>query len=642
MSADSPQKPRFRLGWRRLALLAGCVAAVAGAFIWKTATNLPKAEGGHTGSSAYPAPAPRDPNPPNHSDYPSRVVAYVHETEAITRQDLGEYLIARQGAARVETLVNLRIIQQACRAQNVEVTSADVENALAQQVQGVTGSREKFFRDVLKNYHMNMVEWKEDRVRPKLMLSRLCRGRATCTQEDVFKAFESAYGEKIQARIILWKKDKLADAQAVYEKIRDKDEEFAEVARHQFDPKLSSTAGKIKPIARYGFADEAVEKVAFSLRPGQVSELISTRDGIMVIKCDGRLPADTTVSLQAKWPDLERDIIDAKLEVEIPKVFAEMRKQADPKIDWNALKQPGNPEQVIAVIYDTMPITREELGEFLIARLGAESLEMMVNKRIIERACWERSITVSDEEIEASFQGDLKRYNVDATHFEKDILKSHRTTVHGYREDVVRMRLLMDKLVRPNVKATDAELRLAYEAYYGERIECRMILYPQGEEKAAMNEYNRLRDDEKYFDWKAQHQASNKLASAHGRLEPAIGSQVAGIGRHTTGNEELEREIFALQEGDLSRLIGTPEGTVVVKCDKRIAPNTSMKYEQVRNQFVQEVVDKKVVLEVPRMFSELQKQARPRLLLYDPSRPEDLTATVQREMESADPFGPQH
>src|SRR3974390_531372 len=36
------------------------------------------------------------------SDYDKRVVAYIHNNIPITREDLGEYLIARFGAQRVE------------------------------------------------------------------------------------------------------------------------------------------------------------------------------------------------------------------------------------------------------------------------------------------------------------------------------------------------------------------------------------------------------------------------------------------------------------------------------------------------------------------------------------------------------------
>src|SRR5262245_23828600 len=50
------------------------------------------------------------PNGPG-SDYSRRVVAYIFGNRPITREELGEYLIERVGAERLEFLVNRRIIE---------------------------------------------------------------------------------------------------------------------------------------------------------------------------------------------------------------------------------------------------------------------------------------------------------------------------------------------------------------------------------------------------------------------------------------------------------------------------------------------------------------------------------------------------
>src|SRR5687768_12377012 len=46
--------------------------------------------------------------------------------------------------------------------------------------------------------------------------------------------------------------------------------------------------------------------------------------------------------------------------------------------------QPEPDRRITAYIYGNVPITREDLGEFLIARGGHEKLELLVNKKIIE------------------------------------------------------------------------------------------------------------------------------------------------------------------------------------------------------------------------------------------------------------------
>jgi hypothetical protein len=92
----------------------------------------------------------------------------------------------------------------------------------------------------------------------------------------------------------------------------------------------------------------------------------------------------------------------------------------------------------------------------------------------------------------------------------------------------------------------------------------------------------------------------------------------------------VEQEAFKLQPGEVSPLIGTPQGHVVVKCDRRIPPETGVTLEQVRPQLEPEVRKRKVDLEMGVAFKELWTKAHPQLLLRDPSRPVDVqTETSQ-------------
>ena len=68
------------------------------------------------------------------------------------------------------------------------------------------------------------------------------------------------------------------------------------------------------------------------------------------------------------------------------------------------MQTPSQPQserdhRVVAYIYGNMPITRAELGEFLIARGGHEKLELLVNKKIIEIEAARRGVNVTIIEI---------------------------------------------------------------------------------------------------------------------------------------------------------------------------------------------------------------------------------------------------
>jgi parvulin-like peptidyl-prolyl isomerase len=317
-----------RWALRQLALGSGILGVAALAFCW-----------GRSGAQSPPPSPPAGAHPveelplgpPSSSDYARRVVAYIHNNIPITREDLGEYLIARQGTEKVELLVNRRIIEHACRARGIEVSDAEVEAALADDLKGLNVNRMDFVTKVLKQYGKTLYEWKEDVIRPKLALTKVCRDRVQVTDDEIRVAYEQHYGEKVACRMILIFKNEGRKATDIWEKVCKSPDEFDRAARTQAVAALAAKGGVIPPISRH-FGDESIERQAFSLRPGEVSPLIDTPDGYVVLRCESRIEPDTTKKLEAERPALAKEVLDRKINQEIPKVFNEMKAQAAPKI----------------------------------------------------------------------------------------------------------------------------------------------------------------------------------------------------------------------------------------------------------------------------------------------------------------------
>jgi hypothetical protein len=287
-----------------------------------------------------------------------------------------------------------------------------------------------------------------------------------------------------------------------------------------------------------------------------------------------------------------------------------------------------NAHRWVAVIFGNEPITREDFAEYLIAR-HVDKLELLVNKRIIEHACKERAIDVTAGEVEAALAEDLQSMKISLSDFQNKVLKQYKKTLYEWKEDVIRPKLLMTKLCRDRVQITDQDFQDAFNAYYGEKVDCRIILWPKGEEKHAMNAYAELRKSEADFDRYARQQASASLASTGGHIRP--------ISHKTTGNDELEKEAFTLQPGEVSRLIGTPEGTVVMRCVGRIPPDTSKKLDGEKTALQKEIFEKKLQQEMPRLFKELQEKAQPKLFLKHTTTEEELERDVKRELQPVSP-----
>jgi hypothetical protein len=187
------------------------------------------------GPQAADAQQPGGPNlldrgaPISESDYGRRIVAQIYGNVPITREELGEFLIARFGAERLEFLVNRRIVEKVCQAYNITVTDAEIAAQLKQDLRtyGGPGMTEKMFVDqILRKFNKSLYEWKEDVIKPKLMLTKYCRDKGVeVTEQDLRNAYESRFGPKVQCRLIVLGKDDPHRFQ-IWEQVRDNEAKF--------------------------------------------------------------------------------------------------------------------------------------------------------------------------------------------------------------------------------------------------------------------------------------------------------------------------------------------------------------------------------------------------------------------------------
>jgi parvulin-like peptidyl-prolyl isomerase len=628
-------RPFVRRGARRAALLVGAAVA-AGVVAWCCRGSFVHRATAQPARTAPAAAVPPQAATASASDYDSRIVAFVHKNKAITRRELGDFLVDRMGADKVPLLINKRVVDMVCQQRGIVVTAAEVDAALGGEMKDLAVDRQNFLRTILARYRKNLYEFKEDIIRPRLQLTRLVQPTLTVSEDDLRKAYDMAYGEKVECRLILWPRGQEQKAVAEYGKLQT-EAAFSEAAKRQPTPELASQGGKINSICRWSL-DPKIEAEVFKLRPGQFTPQLDTPEGKVMFWCDRRIPADMAVNLAAVRDKLDRQVRDRKLLVEMGNVFQALQKQAAPKIYLTRTDRPAPgpippPSQVVATIHGNIHITREDLGEFLIARYGGDKLESLVIQRVLDLVCKEKNITVGEADIDRTLQADLAGIKVDTKHFETDLLSRLGMSLYEWREDHLRRRLVLTRLCQGRVKCSEEDIKKAFEANYGEQLECRMILWPTGQERFAQKEYDLIRSSETEFDRKARSQASSTLASKAGKLEP--------FGRSALGDDNLEREAFRLQPGEVTPLVGTPQGQVVLRCDRRIPPDPSKKLEQVRDRLLRETTEKKTQMEMQVVFRELMKDAAPRLLLKGTGQPEDLAASTNKLMSDLPPLAPQ-
>jgi hypothetical protein len=451
------------------------------------------AAAGLLGSHAFTAALqPAAAGQPVQTDYARRAVALIYGNHEISREDLGEFLISRGGMVKVDLMVNRKLIEIEAARRGVMVTSEEVEAGLNEDLRGMNVSRDEFQRVILPRYGKSLYEWQVDVIRPRLVLAKIARPRFTISEDEFRRAYESEYGEKREAQIIVYPKTTVIPADAM-EKIQKDPAEFTKAAMAQPDQKLAEAKGVIVPIGRHiEGEDPLAEATLFGLEVGKTSQWFETKNSRMIMRCLRIVPPDPNMTFEKARPILEKSIADKKLNALIPTVFEDIKKSANavytqqvpvpPGVQPAPLREPCNDPRVLAFLtFDNkrITITREDLGEFLIARGGYEKLDLLVNKKIIEVEATRRQLTASREEIDAILTEDLmglgiykepppggkredavKQMKVD---FVQHILPKRGMSLYEWEEDVLKPRVLLGKMCRERVKVTEEDLQHALE-----------------------------------------------------------------------------------------------------------------------------------------------------------------------------------
>jgi hypothetical protein len=312
---------------KRLVVLALLAGACGGGFWWGQKHTIAKIE------------AKGKENDPFGHIASGRVVAELYGGKVqVSREEFAEYLIARFGKERLDFMLNRKIVDIECAKHGITAVDAEIEDRLKQDLIAYSGgsptplSLHDFEASVLKRFGKTLFEWKEDVIRPKIMMEKLVRSTVDVTEADLKKAFEASFGPKVDCRMIILDGKDVVNAQKVWELARRGRNDFLEQARKSnFIPQLQQAEGKVPPFHRH-MPEKDLEDAAFRLKPGEISGLLTMPDGTRVILlCEKHLPEDASVKMETVRPQLFRQVKEMRVAQKLPEVFAEMRRVAMPR-----------------------------------------------------------------------------------------------------------------------------------------------------------------------------------------------------------------------------------------------------------------------------------------------------------------------
>lgn len=296
------------------------------------------------GLFGQPQQQPAPISPSGLPNYDKNIVAYVNG-QPITRQDLAEDLIARKGKLEIQAMINRKIIEQAAKSAGITVTDAEIDGELAKLVKFASCKNIKEYEEKVLKYKHNitLLEYREDVIKHGLYLRKLAGQKLTVTDQDVRQLYDAKFGEKVKCRIIIHTDQKTA--LATHAKIREEAADSKETnepkenlyraflrhARQQVDPGLAGTAGDIQPIGHFTLLND-VEKKAFELRDGEMSEVIEMPDGNKkaygILLREKMVPPNTTEPYEKVRDELREEFLDRKMRAEVPKLIKELREHA--------------------------------------------------------------------------------------------------------------------------------------------------------------------------------------------------------------------------------------------------------------------------------------------------------------------------
>ncbi len=236
-------------------------------------------------------------------------------------------------------MISRKLVEQEARRRGITVTAEEIDREITRMARRLNMDREQFLKTIQRERGIPPDRYARDVVWPGLVLKKIAAPHVQVTEEDIQRAYQAHYGEKVKCRWIVV--DNIRTAQRVWEELRKlapKDGpivvnvgDFERMVRSwSTDAASRSLGGQIQPIARNMAPPfDKIERAAFALQhDGEISSVIQLADDAYVILMrEGVIPAED-VKLEEVRDKLEQQIYDAKLRDMVLRIFQEIKDRA--------------------------------------------------------------------------------------------------------------------------------------------------------------------------------------------------------------------------------------------------------------------------------------------------------------------------
>ncbi|MBQ2620314.1 MAG: SurA N-terminal domain-containing protein [Thermoguttaceae bacterium] len=527
-----------------------------------------------------PAPAPT----------PDSVVARVNN-EPITRQQLGDECLLHFGRDVAEKMMNKYLIQTECHKRNIVITQDEVRAEIERLAKSFNLPVTQWLNLLRDERGINEQQYSEDIIWPSLALKAIAKDQIVVNEQEIAMAYDRLCGPSVEARIIVL--DTPEKAAEIHKIVAADPSRFVAMAKqHSIDTNTASRGGMAPAPLRMHTGFPEFDKAVFSLKPGQVSNVLNVGNQYLIVYCERINP-----SIKDKNPltdDLKKRIIE---EIKVQKlskvsndIFAQLQQNAKVTIVL------GNPQlerqyPTAAILIDGKQIGRKQVAEKAIERHGAKVLNGLIQFVLVEQAAKKAGITVTDKDVDAqiaSIAADAlpltKNGEADVERWYATVAREHGLSREQYRKQMW-SQVALTKMVEPDVRIENDDIQKGYEANYGPRVRVRAIILNDMRSAQRVWAEARKNPTEKNFgDLCEQYCVDPNIRAIRGEVPP--------IQKHG-GIPELESEAFKLSPGELSDIVTVGQTFIIMYCLGQTQPD-NIPLADVKDLIIKDVRQKKI------------------------------------------------
>ena len=534
-----------------------------------------------------------------------KVMAFVNG-EQITRQDLARECLQRYGKDVLQSIMNKHLILQACQQRGVKITEQNVEDEIARLAGKFGLSPDRWLVLLETERNISASEYRREIIWPTLALRALAANQIEVTPLELRDALESEHGPKVKARLIAVKSKQ--EAQDVLAKAKANPDDFENLAKELSKDPSASVMGLIPPIRKH-VGEKELEDVAFRLKPGEVSSIVPVGDQYVILKCEQQFKATllTGKELERVKEQLSDRIRDQKMRASAADLFGKLQKEGKVEnIFNNPAKQKQHPG--VAAMINGQPITIRQLAEECITRHGTTVLDGEINRLLLTQELKRKHKVVEETDLTDEVARAAETYGFfnkdgspDIERWTKTVTENDKVTYDLYLRDAVWPTAALKKIVGGKIAITEDDLKKAFEANYGERVEVLAIVL--GNQRQAQQVWEQARDiprDNFFGDLAQQYSIEPASKANFGKVPP--------IRRHS-GQPAVEEQAFKLKPGNLSPIISVGDKFIVLRCLGRTKPLVPQMDDAVRKELKNDLQEKKLRLAMNDEFDRLKDAA---------------------------------